>query len=75
MLTFETVAIIDDHLMSQEKLQKLKVGLGVKAVVKYNFGETYGLATSHLFTTPDQIKTFKTFKTLHQVSNNRYLIF
>ncbi len=72
MLTFETVVITNDHLTSEEKLQKLKVGLGVKAVVKYNFGETYGLATTHLFTTPDQ---FKTFKTLHQVSNNRFLIF
>ncbi len=75
MLTFEAVVITDDHLRNQEKLQQLKVGLGVKAVVKYNLGETYGLATSHLFTPPDQIKTFKTFKTLHQVSNNRYLIF
>jgi hypothetical protein len=37
--------ITDDRLRSQEKLRKLKVGLGVKAVVRYNFGETHGLAT------------------------------
>jgi hypothetical protein len=55
--------ITDDRLRSQEKLRKLKVGLGVKAVVRYNFGETHGLATNHLFITPDQFKTFKNLTT------------
>jgi hypothetical protein len=49
LLPFELVARVDDHRRSQEELKKLKVGLGVKAVVKYNFGETYGIATTRLF--------------------------
>ncbi len=42
-----------------EDAEKARDGPGVTAVVSHNFGATYGLATTHLFTTPDQIKTFK----------------